>query len=73
MTIYTVRIKHALGAADCGPCGVWSADCGNGLGIKHELRFKTGTKHYGLGIKRGLRYKMWTVDLLQSIYLTDRS
>ena len=30
-------------------------------GIKHGLRYKRRTKHYGLGIKYGLRYKMWTV------------
>ena len=30
-------------------------------GIKHGLRYKRRTKHYGLGIKYGLRYKTRTV------------
>ena len=30
--------------------------------MKHGLRYKMWTKHYGLGIKYGLRYmnKVWT-------------
>lgn len=39
VSIYTVTIKHALRTADFG------------LGLKHRLGYKTGTKHYGLPIK----------------------
>ena len=40
-----VSIKHGLRTTDYG------------LGIKHGLRYKTRTKHYGLGIKYGLSIK----------------
>ena len=36
-------------------CGLRTTDYG--LGIKHGLRYKTRTKHYGLGIKYGLGVK----------------
>ena len=53
-----------LRTADCGlrtaDCGLRTADCGlrtadcrlRNNGIKHRLRYKTQTKHYGLSIKR---------------------
>ena len=39
----------------CGQYKIWTADYG--LGIKHGLRYKTRTKHYGLGIKYRLGIK----------------
>ena len=38
-------LKHGLRTTD------------SGLGIKHGLRYKTRTKHYGLGVKYGLGIK----------------
>ena len=68
-----VNIKEGLRTADCGlrtaDCGLRTTDCGlrtedNGLGIKHGLKYKTLTKHYGLGKKLALilMYKPRTTD-----------
>ena len=49
----SVTIKHGLRTTDYG---LRTTDW-----VKHGLRYKRRTKHYGLGIKYGLKYKTRTV------------